>query len=234
MFIQVETIVFLFVIWLKISQSKLVSQIVRIQYGDTTIKRLQNDYYLRKAELKVGCGDNNMVPRFLSFRLSNRYLLNFTRPSENKILNIHDQVGIKLLTRLRLGLSHLREHKFRHNFEDILNPLCSCCIEGETTLHCFILCQFFNDIRETLMNDLMNTNRSLPSLSKDKLISILLYGSNAFDIKKNLKILICTIQFIKDSHRFDNSLFYSVRFCQFKILTSLFLEVCFSKMTIIA
>ena len=112
MFIQVETIVFLFVIWLKISQSKLVSQIVRIQYGDTTIKRLQNDYCLRKAELKVRCGDNNMVPRFLSFRLSNRYLLNFTRPSENKILNIHDQVGIKLLTRLRLGLSHLREHKF--------------------------------------------------------------------------------------------------------------------------
>ena len=26
--------------------------------------------------------------------------------------------GLKLLTRLRLGLSHLREHKFRHNFND--------------------------------------------------------------------------------------------------------------------
>ena len=207
MFIQVETIVFLFVIWLRISQSKPVSQIVRIQYGDTTIKRLQKDYCLRKAELEVRCGDNNMVPRFLSFRLSNRYLLNLTRPSENKMLNIHEQVGIDLVTRLRLGLSHFREHKFRHNFEDILNPLCSCCIEGETTLHFFLLGQFFNDIRETLMNDLMNTNRSLPSLSQDKLISILLYGSNAFDIKKNLKILICTIQFIKDSHRFDDFLF---------------------------
>ena len=207
MFIQVETIVFLFVIWLRISQSKPVSQIVRIQYGDTTIKRLQNDYCLRKAELDVRCGNNNMVPRFLSFRLSNRYLLNFTRPSENKILNIHGQVGTDLVTRLRLGLSRLREHKFRHNFEDILNPLCSCCIEGETTLHFFLLGQFFNDIRETLMNDLMNTNRSLPSLSQDKLISILLYGSNAFDNKKNRKILICTIQFIKDSHRFDDSLF---------------------------
>ena len=58
------------------------------------------------------------------------------------------------------------------------------------------------------MNDLINIDRSLPSLSqKDKLISILLYGSDAFDNKKNHKILICTIQFIKDSHRFDNSLF---------------------------
>ena len=85
-----------------------------------------------------------------SFR---KALLNVVRPSENKISNIHDQVGIKLLTRLRLGLSHLREHKFRHNFEDTLNPLCSCSIEAETTLHFFLRCQFFNDIRETLMND---------------------------------------------------------------------------------
>ena len=57
------------------------------------------------------------------------------------------------------------------------------------------------------MNDLINIDRSLPSLSQDKLISILLYGSDAFDSKKNRKILICTIQFIRDSHRFDDSLF---------------------------
>ena len=88
-----------------------------------------------------------------SYERFRKALLNVFRPSENKIFNIHDQVGIKLLTRLRLGLSHLREHKFRHNFEDTLNPLCSCSIEAETTLHFFLRCQFFNDIRETLMND---------------------------------------------------------------------------------
>ena len=57
------------------------------------------------------------------------------------------------------------------------------------------------------MNDLINIDRSFPSLSQDKLISILLYGGDAFDNKKNPKILICTIQFTKDSHRFDDSLF---------------------------
>ena len=46
------------------------------------------------------------------------------------------------------------------------------------------------------MIDLMIIDRSLSSLSQDKLISILLYGSDAFDNKKNRKILICT----KDSH----------------------------------
>ena len=57
------------------------------------------------------------------------------------------------------------------------------------------------------MNDLMNIDRSLPSLSQDKLISILLHGSDASDNKKNQKIRICTIQFIKGSHRFEDSLF---------------------------
>ena len=43
---------------------------------------------------------------YLSFRNA---LINFMRPSEKKMFNMHDQVGIKLLTRLRLGFSHLRE-----------------------------------------------------------------------------------------------------------------------------
>ena len=41
------------------------------------------------------------------------------------------------------------------------------------------------NIQEILMNDLMNMDRSLPSLSQAKLISVLLYGSDAFD-NKNL------------------------------------------------
>ena len=57
------------------------------------------------------------------------------------------------------------------------------------------------------MNDLINIDRSLLSLSQDEVINVLLYGSDAFDNKKNRKSLICTVQFIKHSHRFDDSLF---------------------------
>ena len=32
------------------------------------------------------------------------------------IYNIFDPKGLKFLTRLGLGLSHLNEHRFRHNF----------------------------------------------------------------------------------------------------------------------
>ena len=30
-------------------------------------------------------------------------------------------MGVRYLTRLRLGLSHFNDHKFRHNFQDCLN-----------------------------------------------------------------------------------------------------------------
>ena len=46
-------------------------------------------------------------------------ILDITRPKENSIYTIHDISGLKLLTRLRLNFSHLKEHKFRHHFKDI-------------------------------------------------------------------------------------------------------------------
>ena len=33
---------------------------------------------------------------------------------------------IELFTRLQIGLSHLREHRFRRNFQDSLDPFCNC------------------------------------------------------------------------------------------------------------
>ena len=53
-------------------------------------------------------------------------ILNFIRPSPNSVFDINNPKGINLITRLRLCLSHLREHKFKHSFQDTLNPLCNC------------------------------------------------------------------------------------------------------------
>ena len=51
-----------------------------------------------------------------SYNLSRNMLLKFIRPAQRKNYNINDSVGVQLLTRLRLGFSHLHEHKFRHGF----------------------------------------------------------------------------------------------------------------------
>ena len=53
-------------------------------------------------------------------------------------------MGIKYLTRLRLGFSHLKEHKFKLNFHDSVDPLCSCGTETESTKHFLLHCANFS------------------------------------------------------------------------------------------
>ena len=73
-------------------------------------------------------------------------ILSFIRPSANSTFNCHNPRGIKLLSRLRLGLSHLREHKFKHSFQDSLNPFCSCGKgEVETTSHYLLHCSNYSN-----------------------------------------------------------------------------------------
>ena len=78
-------------------------------------------------------------------------LLKIGRPVQNSIFNVFNVLEIKFLTRLRLGLSHLNEHKFKHNFQNCLNPLCSCSLEVKSTIHYFLHCHFFDKFRQILL-----------------------------------------------------------------------------------
>ena len=79
-------------------------------------------------------------------------LLKCIRPSPHSVFNCHNNKGIKYLTRLQLGLSHFREYKFKHSFQDTPNPFCSCDLDFETNLHCFLYCPLFTNQRRTLLS----------------------------------------------------------------------------------
>ena len=103
-------------------------------------------------------------------------LLKFIRVSPSHVYSVTDYVGLKLLTRLRLNLSHLCEHKFQHNFQDTVNPLCSCSLESESVTHFLLHCHFYNNERITLLDSLRVVDESIPNLSGVKLVNLLLYG----------------------------------------------------------
>ena len=65
-----------------------------------------------------------------------------TEKKENSLFFIHNPVGVKLRTCLRLQLSHLNEHKLRHHFEDKISPMCSCNTEIESNEHFLLCCHF--------------------------------------------------------------------------------------------
>ena len=135
-----------------------------------------------------------------SYNVFKNSILKFIRPSPNP-------KGIKLVTRLRLGLSHLREHKFKHSFQDTLNPFCSCGLDIETTSHYFLHCPLFHAERSTLLNNVNEID--CPIFNKSELVVtlILLFRDRSFKDEVNLLILNATINFVLPTNRYDEPLF---------------------------
>ena len=96
-------------------------------------------------------------------------LLNLTRSCAISIFDIHNLLGIKLLARLRIGLSHLHEHKFKHCFQDTLNPLCECDKDIESTMHFFPHCTDLLIPRKTLFQKIRNIDNGILSQRQSKL-----------------------------------------------------------------
>ena len=89
-----------------------------------------------------------------SFALFKKSILQFIRPTPKRTFNCHNPIGIKLILRLRLGLSNLRDHKFQHNFLDCLNPICCCGKDIETTVHYLLNFPIFSDERSIFFNNI--------------------------------------------------------------------------------
>ena len=136
---------------------------------------------------------DNTIQNAESTKQFKSILKNFFPLNQRSLFSIHEPVGVKLLTRLRLQFSHLNEHKFHHNFKDWVSPMCDCCAETETTSHFFLRCQFFANERQEPRDDVYRMDASIKHLNEESLIDVLLYGSDKFNDSKNKQILLHTI-----------------------------------------
>ena len=141
-----------------------------------------------------------------SYSVFRKALLDFILPTANNTFGTNDVSSLKSLTRFRFSFSHLREHKFKHNFQDTLNLLYSCSLEAEDTYHFFTRCQNFSNQQRVLFNDLNSINSKILKMSENEIAQLLLVGNKTFSKNMNLRIITSSIRFIKDSKRFDESL----------------------------
>ena len=111
------------------------------------------------------------------------------------------------MTRLRLGLSHLREHEFNHNSQNCINPLCSCGIDIESTSHFFLHSPLFDDKRNTLLSTLSRIDCKLIETNESSLTETLLFGNSLFDSKNISLILNASIDYVLSTQRFEEPLF---------------------------
>ena len=112
-------------------------------------------------------------------------------------------MGLKLLTCLRIGFSHLKEHKFKHNFQDSIDPLCSCGNDIESTVHFFLHCPNFTTQRQTLLNKLKSINASIMTENENSVLRTLLFGKPDFRYSTNKEIINAAISFILTTDRFN-------------------------------
>ena len=133
-------------------------------------------------------------------------LLSFIRPVQTNIDNIFDPKGLTFLTCLRLGLSHLNEHRFRHNFQDCLNPLYSCSLAIED-IHIIFCTHHFSHHRVVLLNSVKSICDNFEPMPDNVKEDLLLCGDSRFDENINKVILRATMSYIKNTKRFSGSLF---------------------------
>ena len=109
---------------------------------------------------------------------------------------------------LRLNFSHLNGHKFRHGFNDTLNPLCDYCRNDiETTQHFLLQCHRYSSQRKELFEKLEKLDPNILSLSKKDQVNVLLYGLQNDNSKSlNQDIIKHVVNYIKATGRFEKPL----------------------------
>ena len=120
-------------------------------------------------------------------------LIKCIRPPKRSTVKIDDILGIKLITRISLGFSHLREHGHHHNFP--VSPICSCGTEPETTERFLLRWQRFCQIRSDMLDNACELPRQILIYYLPKLLTkLILY---TFNDRSNQLILLGAMTFIR-------------------------------------
>ena len=138
-----------------------------------------------------------------SINVFKKNILKFIRLGPNKVFNIYNPYGLKLLTRLRLGLSHLRGHKSNHNFSDCIDKICMCGKDIESTSHFLLQCSLFLNERQVLVNKIRDIDSSFIDQNENSLCYTLLIGKENMNDSENTHVLKETIEHILSSERFN-------------------------------
>ena len=130
-------------------------------------------------------------------------LLSKIRPPAKSVFGIHDPIGLSYLTQLRVGLSKLNLHKFKHNFRDTINPMCSSNDGIKSTEHFLFLCPSFEVQRRNLLAGVFALLRPFGyiDLSNEVLTQLLLFGDKGLPNDVNRNILKLNLLYIHTTGR---------------------------------
>ena len=103
--------------------------------------------------------------------------------------------------------THLNEHKFRHGFNDTVNPMCPCGADAENTEHFHLRCHCFSTQRSELFDYLYRLDPPFSKLNTKEKVAYLLYSlrSSSSSLHKVIKLVI---KFLKSTGDFNEPLIF--------------------------
>ena len=103
--------------------------------------------------------------------------------------------------------THLNEHKFRHGFNDTVNPMCPCGADAENTEHFHLHCHCFSTQRSELFDYLYRLDPPFSKLNTKEKVAYLLYSlrSGSSSLHKVIKLVI---KFLKLTGDFNEPLIF--------------------------
>ena len=134
----------------------------------------------------------------------------FLDPCQNQYIYIHNPSRMPLLATCRLGLNHLNEHRFSHNFEDF-EPFLYLRSKGSVNYSFLFTLSFLQLYHKILLDDLNVADVNISKLSETALTDLLLYGEESFDKIQNKTISIAYIKFVVDSDIFTGCIFWYMK-----------------------
>ena len=129
-------------------------------------------------------------------------ILSFMRFGLNKIFNIYNLHDLKLLVRLRLGLSHLQGHQFKHSVIVlmkfvIVEKILDLCTISSSSVPYFIKKDKSSWITFVILTADQNENS----------LYYILFGKGNMNNSINVNILNATVEYILSTERFNIPLF---------------------------
>ena len=126
-------------------------------------------------------------------------------PPAKSFFEIHDPIGLSYLTLLRVGLSKLNLHKFKHNFLDTINPMCPSNDGIESTEHFLLLCPSFEVQCRNILAGVFALLRTFGyiDLSSEVLTKLLLFGDKGLPSDVNRNKLKLILQYIRATGRLN-------------------------------
>ena len=130
---------------------------VRRNPGNTIPFNIRHNFYQNSFFQSKIIEWNNLDSKLWNsenFSIFKNNIFKLIRPKPSSFFNCGHLKGIRLITRLCLEFSHLSKHKIKCNFQNCLNPLCSCDSSFECTSYFLLNCPIYNDKRDTIMTTL--------------------------------------------------------------------------------